>query len=142
MKRVALVVMLAGLSASVFAERKSELGLDYLALTKNPLLAEIMLDIEPRFIEHYKAHGNDRAFQILGAERFAYVLRQDHLDQSWIDLFQEIAPKMPLRFLELDKTKYPKLWAFGSLERQRARTQKSLEFYRLLHGKEYIDNKD
>ncbi len=123
------------------AEGSSKLGNDYLKITQNPLLADIMLEYEPKLIEYYRnsEYGHIKGLVEDGVSTVALNLTMDRINRSMVKEFRELAPDLPLKFLALDKKKYPNLWNFGELERLRKEKEDSLWLYRALHGKEYSE---
>lgn len=125
---------------SVFAQNKSVLGIDYLKKTKNPIIAEAMLEMELALIKHYskgkwaKATKKQRIYALSVT---ASTLGYDKVSKKTYELLIDIAPDTPLIFLKLDKSKYPNLWDFGELIRLKKITQEEKALYKLLHGKEW-----
>lgn len=133
-----VVFLLTGFCASLHAAgNKSELGLDYLELTQNELLAEVMYEVEPKLIARYEKAGFGLKLQKSAATSLAGTLNEDNVYKVWMKFFAEYSSHTPLRFLELDKADYPNLWNFGELIRIRKEKEKSLRLYQALHGKEF-----
>lgn len=130
--------MLFGFSSS-YAETKSALGLNYLDITRNDFLAGLMFEIEPKLIAHYETteFGRSKRVQEIGMRGLGLSLRSDSVTKSWIAFFKKAYPELPLRFLELDKSKYPNLWDYGELVRLEIEVEKSKKLYRTLHGNDY-----
>jgi len=129
---------------TAFADNKSILGIDYLKVTKNQIIAEAMLEMEPALIDYYskgKWAKATRADQIYALRGTAIVLGQDHISQDTYNVISEISPSTPLKFLKLDKEKYPDLWSFGNVVRLENEIEESKWLYKALHGKEWDGGK-
>lgn len=126
-------------SLAFAAPNQSQLDLDYLALTGNQKLADILYETEPHLIARYETRERTRPTErkISGMTKLARVLKQDLVYKSWMRFYEKTAPNIPLRFLELDKAKYPNLWNWGELRRLSIETDKSLKLYEALHDKPY-----
>ncbi len=128
------------LSSVCFAEGRSALGIDYLEITENEIIAEAMLEMEPALIEYYQngewagSTEYDRKYALRSK---AVVLSQDHVSADTYKVISEVAPEVPLKFLKLDKDKYPDLWNFGELVRLKNEGEEERKLYKLLHGKEW-----
>lgn len=129
------------ISFTAEAENKSILGLDYFAITENQLLAEILLETEPKLIANYSKidFGKKKKIQASGMRGLSLALKSDLVLKSWIKFFDEACPEMPLRFLKLNKEKYPNLWNYGDLVRLQIEKEKSKRLYEALHGEEYSE---
>ncbi len=133
------------LSATCHAENNSILGIDYLKKTGNITIAESMLEMEPALIEYYKKGeytGSTREERIYALSLTAYVLGKDKVSEDTYQVISEVAPDVPLKFLKLDKEKYPNLWNFGELVRLKKEKEDSLWLYRSLHGKDYAEGNE
>ncbi|MCW8923972.1 MAG: hypothetical protein OQK69_10150 [Gammaproteobacteria bacterium] len=142
MTRLLIWVFALSISTTCFADGKSALGLDYLQITKSKILTEAMLEMEPALLEYYskgewaETTEGDRVYALRG---MAIVLSQDHVSVDTYEVIKEVAPEVPLNFLNMDKEKYPNLWNFGELERLIKEKEASLKLYRGLHEKDYVE---
>jgi len=140
MLRAILLSILLLFSAVCQAENKSALGIDYLEITKNPIIAEVMLEMEPELIKYYQQGewaGSTEADRVYALRHKAYILSQDYVSKDNYQLISEVAPEVPLKFLKLDKERYPNLWDFGELVRLKKEGKEERRLYKLLHGKEW-----
>ncbi|MFK5912926.1 MAG: hypothetical protein QM484_01010 [Woeseiaceae bacterium] len=143
MKKVLLGLFIIILSSTCHAENKSILGIDYLKVTENKIIAEAMLEMEPALIEYYKKGEwvkTTKKIRIYALRGIASVLGIDEVSKNTYEVISEVAPKTPLKFLKLDKKKYPNLWKFGNIMRLSKETKKSLWLYKALHGKDYYED--
>jgi len=133
------IILLITLTMTAHASNSSALGLDYEKITKNKILTEVMLEIEPKLIEHYKStkYGHLKKFVLRGVEHVASNFSRDYVNETTVENLRRIAPEAPLKFLKLDKMEFPNLWNFGELERLRKVEAESLKLYKALHGKDY-----
>ncbi len=135
------IILFVSLTMTANATDSSVLGLDYQKITKNKILTEVMLEIEPKLIEYYEQDEYAKfidGYVTTEIERVASNLFRDSVRQSLIDDFKKVAPEAPLRFLELDKKRYPNLWHFGNIVRLTKIEAESLKLYKALHGKDYV----
>lgn len=120
--------------------QESILDIDYLALTENPIIAEAMLEMEPALIEYYKtgewaeSTHEDRIYFLRGT---ATTLKRDKISVDTYEVIREVAPETPIKFLKINKEKYPNLWDFGDLMRIVKEGEESKKLYKALHGKEW-----
>jgi len=135
--KVLIVIFFWFCSCGIFAKETSSLGLDYLKITKQPLLAEIMIDLEPKLIKLYIKHKLPEQMIKGGIRGLALGFRDDQVTKSNIEQMQKISPDSLLRLLELPKNNYPTLWAVGKLEKLNRELDSSLRLYKALNGKEY-----
>lgn len=99
-----------------------------------------MLEMEPALIEYYQTGewtGTTEADRIYALRGLAIVLGMDIVSEDTYQVISEVAPDVPLQFLQLDKEKHPNLWDFGDLVRLKKEKEESLWLYRALHGKEW-----
>ena len=137
-----LVIICLFISASSLAIEKSKIGLDYLKLTKNQILAEIMLDLEPKLLASYDSYKKFKFTDLqkkFGVRGVAISFSKDITYKDTIDEIKRISPDTLLKLLRLSKEDYPMLWAVGEGERLERELASSLKLYKALHGKEYID---
>ena len=137
-----LVIICLFISASSLAIEKSKIGLDYLKLTKNQILAEIMLDLEPKLLASYDSYKKFKFNDLqkkFGVRGVAISFSKDITYKDTIDEIKRISPDTLLKLLRLSKEDYPMLWAVGEGERLERELASSLKLYKALHGKEYID---
>ena len=145
MIRLSILALALFASATCFAEGRSILGIDYLKITENKIIAEAMLEMESALIEYYKkgeyaeSTKYDREYALKGK---AIVLSQDHVSVDTYEVISEVAPEVPLKFLKLDKGKYPNLWNFGELVRLTKEGEESKRLYKALHGKDYVASEE
>jgi len=139
MMKKTLMASILFLACSIsWADSESALGIDYLKVTRNELLAEITLKIEPQLIAYYQqgeyenTTKRDRVFAIRST---ATMLGMDKLSEYTVSVLESAAPEVPLEFLKLDKSKYPNLWNFGELERLQREKAESQRLYDALHMK-------
>lgn len=140
MLRAILLSILLVSSMACQAGSKSALGIDYLEITKNPIIAEAMLEMEPALIKYYQQGewaGTTEADRIYALRSMASVLDMDHVSEYTYQVISKVAPEVPLMFLKLDKKKHPNLWNFGDLVRITKKEEESKRLYRALHGKEW-----
>lgn len=137
--RILLLVTLLA-STSLLAEEKSKLGLDYLKITKNQILTDIMLDLEPKLVALYKEHNLKEVLIKQGARGIAKNLAEDKTYKLIIERIKGLSPDTLLEFLKLPKKDYPMLWAIGEGERLERDLASSLKLYKALHGKDYVEN--
>lgn len=120
--------------------QESILGIDYLSLTENPIIAEAMFEMEPALIEYYQtgewaeSTHDDRVYILRGT---AIVLKQDKISVDTYEVITQVAPNTPLKFLQLDEEKYPNLKRFGNIVRLTKEGEDSKKLYKALHGKEW-----
>jgi hypothetical protein len=122
------------------ANNQSTLGLDYLQITKNQILTDIMLDLEPKLIVYYQKHHLKEVLIKQGVRGVASSFAKDITYKSVIDSVKNASPDSLLQLLKLPKTDYPMLWAIGEGERIERELDSSLKLYKALNGKEYIEN--
>ncbi len=127
-------------STSLLAEEKSKLGLDYLKITKNQVLADIMLDLEPKLIAYYKKHNLKEVLIKQGVRGVASSFADDITYKSVIDSIKSASPDTLLKLLQLPKDDYPMLWAVGDGERLDRELVSSMKLYKSLHKNDYIEN--
>lgn len=127
-------------STSLLAEEKSKLGLDYLKITKNQVLADIMLDLEPKLIAYYKEHNLKEVLIKQGVRGVASSFAEDITYKSVIDSIKSASPDTLLKLLQLPKDDYPMLWAVGDGERLDRELVSSMKLYKSLHKNDYIEN--
>lgn len=127
-------------STSLLAEEKSKLGLDYLKITKNQVLADIMLDLEPKLIAYYKKHNLKEVLIKQGVRGVASSFADDITYKSVIDSIKSASPDTLLKLLQLPKDDYPMLWAVGNGERLDRELVSSMKLYKALHKNDYIEN--
>jgi len=102
-----------------------------------------MLEMEPALIEYYKKGEwaeSTKEDRIYALGLTAYVLGKDKVSEDSYKVISQVAPEVPLKFLKLDKEKYPNLWNFGELMRLTKEEKESLWLYKALHGKDYDDD--
>ncbi len=120
--------------------QESILGIDYLTLTGNPIIAEAMIEMEPALIEYYQTGEwaettyEDRIYAL---RSMATTLRRDRVSVDTYEVIRAVAPETPIRFLKIDKEKYPNLWDFGDLMRIVKEGEESKKLYKAPHGKEW-----
>ena len=136
------ILLLVSLMASIslLAEEKSKLGLDYLKITKNQVLADIMLDLEPKLIAYYKKHNLKEVLIKQGVRGVASSFADDITYKSVIDSIKSASPDTLLKLLQLPKDDYPMLWAVGNGERLDRELVSSMKLYKSLHKNDYIEN--
>ena len=137
-----LVIICLIISATSLANEKSKIGLDYLTLTKNPILVDIMLDLEPKLLASYDSYEKFKFTDLQkksGVRGVATSFSKDITYKATIDEIKRISPDTLLKLLKLPKEDYPMLWAVGEGERLERELASSLKLYKALHGKEYID---
>ncbi|MCW8932065.1 MAG: hypothetical protein OQL19_17755 [Gammaproteobacteria bacterium] len=142
MNRLLVMLFIMFISITTRAENTSILGIDYFKVTENKIIAEVMLEMEPALIEYYKKgeyEGTTRVDQIYALRGISIVLSQDHVSEDTYQVIGEVAPDVPLKFLKLDKEKYPNLWHFGNVMRLTKEEADSRWLYRALHGKDYVE---
>ena len=127
-------------STSLLAEEKSKLGLNYVKLTKNQVLADMMLDLEPKLIAYYKKHNLKEVLIKQGVRGVATSFAEDITYKSVIDSIKKASPDSLLKLLQLPKADYPMLWAIGEGERLERELASSLKLYKALNGNDYIEN--
>jgi hypothetical protein len=139
---LARILLLIGLLAStvLLADENSQLGFDYLKLTKNQILADMMLDLEPKLVAYYKKHNLKEVLIKQGVRGVATSFAEDITYKSVIDSVKNASPDSLLQLLKLPKTDYPMLWAIGEGERLERELASSLKLYKALNGKDYIEN--
>lgn len=139
---LARILLLIGLLAStvLLADENSQLGFDYLKLTKNQILADMMLDLEPKLVAYYKKHNLKEVLIKQGVRGVATSFAEDITYKSVIDSVKKASPDSLLQLLKLPKTDYPMLWAIGEGERLERELASSLKLYKALNGKDYIEN--
>lgn len=126
-----------------YVKGESQLGLDYLQITKNPILVDIMLELEPKLLASYaketriKISNNHKNSMI---KRIAEDLSEDKTFKSTVDKIIAVSPDTPLKFLKLSKEKYPMFWAIGRNRELDIELASSKKLYKALHGKEYVEN--
>lgn len=139
---LARIILLIGLLAStvLLADENSQLGFDYLKLTKNQILADMMLDLEPKLVAYYKKHNLKEVLIKQGVRGVATSFAEDITYKSVIESVKKASPDSLLQLLKLPKTDYPMLWAIGEGERLDRELASSLKLYKALNGKDYIEN--
>jgi hypothetical protein len=137
--RILLLISLVA-STSLLAEEKSKLGFDYLKLTKNKILADMMLDLEPKLVVYYKKHNLKEVLIKQGVRGVATSFAEDITYKSVIDSVKKASPDSLLQLLKLPKKDYPMLWAIGEGERLERELASSLKLYKALNGNDYIEN--
>lgn len=140
MTRSVVICLLCIVSATSWAGEQSSLGIDYLDVAKNKLIAEAMLEMEPALIEYYKNgeyKGSTESDWKYALRLTAHVLGIDRVSKDTYEVISEVAPNTPLKFLKLDRGKYPNLWGFGESVRLTKVEDESRRLYRALHGKDY-----
>jgi hypothetical protein len=129
------------ISISAIAQgQESILDIDYIALTENPIIAEAMLEMEPALIEYYQTGewaGSTHEDLIYILKGTAIVLKQDKVSVDTYEVIRVVAPETPIKFLKIDKVKYPNLWDFADLMRIVKEGEESKQLYKALHGKEW-----
>ena len=135
--RILLLISLIA-STSLLAQESSKLGLDYLALTENQLLTDIMLRIEPKLIDYYEKQNFNDVIKRIWLKGMATAFSKDTLYPSAFEQIKKASPELLLEFLKLPKDSYPELWAAGRNEQVKQDLAESLKLYKALHGKEYI----
>jgi hypothetical protein len=138
----ARILLFIGLLAStvLLADENSQLGFDYLKLTKNKILADMMLDLEPKLVAYYKKHNLKEVLIKQGVRGVATSFSEDITYKSVIDSVKKASPDSLLKLLKLPKKDYPMLWAIGEGERLERELASSLKLYKALNGKDYIEN--
>lgn len=122
------------------ASNQSTLGLDYLQITKNQVLTDIMLDLEPKLVSLYKKHNLKDVLIKQGVRGIAKNLAEDKTYKLIIERIKGLSPDTLLEFLRLPKKDYPMLWAIGEGERLERELDSSLKLYKALNGNDYIEN--
>ena len=125
---------------SLLAEEKSKLDLNYLKLTKNQILADIMLDLEPKLVAYYKKYNLKEVLIKQGVRGVATSFAEDITYKSVIDSVKKASPDSLLKLLQLPKEDYPMLWAIGEGERLERELATSLKLYKALNGNDYIED--
>lgn len=131
--------MLILLSTKTTAQ-ESILGIDYLALTESPVIAEAMLEMEPALIQYYQTGEwaettyEDRVYAL---RSMATTLKRDRISVDTYEVINQVAPDVPLKFLALSEEKYPNLRRFGNIVRLSKEGEESKKLYKALHGKEW-----
>jgi len=135
-----LIVICFITSTSLIAEEESKLGLDYLQLTQNKVLTEIMQNLEPKLITFYNEQNLSFMQKKYGVRGIAISLAKDKTYKTIIDRIKGVSPETLQEFLKLPKNDYPMLWAIGEGERLKQELASSLKLYNALHGKDYVKN--
>jgi len=124
----------------LLADEQSQLDLDYFKITKNKILTDIMLDLEPKLIALYKKHKLSDALIKQGAKGIATNLAEDKTYKLIIERIKGLSPDTLLEFKKLSKNDYPMLWAIGEGARLDHELDSSLKLYKALHGTDYVEN--
>ena len=143
-----IVVLL--FSSFTHAEGQSLYGFDYLKITKHPLLAEIMLELEPKLITLYKSENMDESDIRWGLKGIAKTFRDDEMFKPMLKDLEAASRPALLKLAGLPEDKYPTLHGVVKLVRLNIRykekfgvelTQEehdsTMKLYKALHGKEY-----
>lgn len=120
--------------------QESVLGIDYLTLTGNPIIAEAMLEMEPALIQYYQTGEwaeTTHADRVYALRITATSLKRDKVSVDTYEVINQVAPNTPLKFLELDEEKYPNLRRFGNIVRLTKQGEESKQLYKALHGKDW-----
>ena len=141
------------LSVSIHSEEQSAYGFDYLKITKNPLLAEIMLELEPKLVALYKSENMDESDIRWGLKGIAKSFRDDEMFKPMLKDLEAASRPALLKLAGLPEDKYPTLHGVVKLVRlnirykqkygiewTEAEYESSMKLYRALHGgKEFND---
>lgn len=132
--RILLLISLIA-STSLLAQESSKLGLNYLAITKNQVLADIMYDLEPKLITVYSQKDMTASQIKSGFRGIALGLSKDKTYTTVIDRIRSVSPETLLKFAMLPKENFPMLWAIRKGERIDQELTTSLGLYKALNGK-------
>jgi hypothetical protein len=136
-KLLLLCTILVSLKATA---QESIVGIDYLALTENPIIAEVMLEMEDALIQYYQEGelaASTHEDRIYALRSMATTLKRDRVSVDTYDVINQVAPDVPLKFLALSEEKYPNLRRFGNVVRLTKEGVESKKLYKALHGKEW-----
>jgi hypothetical protein len=136
-KLLLLCTILISLKATA---QESILSIDYLALTKNPIIAEAMLEMESALIQYYQEGewaASTHEDRIYALRSMATTLKRDRVSVDTYDVINQVAPNVPLKFLALNEEKHPNLRRFGNIVRLAKEGEESKKLYKALHGKEW-----
>jgi hypothetical protein len=126
--------------STIVQAQESILGIDYLALTENPIIAEAMLEMESALIQYYQEGewaASTHEDRIYALRSMATTLKRDRVSVDTYDVINQVAPDVPLKFLALSEEKYPNLRRFGNIVRLSKEGEESKKLYKALHGKEW-----
>jgi hypothetical protein len=138
LRRVAILVLtILFIPFTCQATASSELNIDYVGLAKSEFLGKLVLELEPKVLVYYGKYNLSQKQKIRGLEGMARSLGNDMPYKPIITDIKRVSPDTLLRFLELDKNKYPRLWDIGELERIQRKLKESERLYKALHGKDY-----
>ncbi len=149
-KNLTKALILLFLASYTHAEDNSTLGFDYLEITKHPLLAEIMLEFEPKLVDLYKAKGLSKKVIYRGVRGVARTLRDDQMYKPMLADLESISRPTLLKLAGLPKGEYPKLHGVVKLVRLNIKYKETygvelteeehesnMRLYKALHGREF-----
>lgn len=104
-----LFSILLSLSTNLRAQGESATGLDYLEITGNPILTEIILELEPGLLEIYENREMSEKRKYWGLRGIAWALRDDEMYKPMLEDLESVSRPALLKFKQLPKEKYPTL---------------------------------
>jgi len=135
-----LLVMSFFVSIPLLAIETSQLNLDYLKITKNQILTDIMLELEPKLIIYYRKNNLKETLIKQGVRGVATSFSKDMVYKSVIDSIKASSPKTLTKLINLPKERFPMLWAIGKGEILERELTSSLKLYKALHGNDFEEN--
>ncbi|OMH28082.1 hypothetical protein [Motiliproteus sp. MSK22-1] len=136
------------LAGSVSAQDRSAVGLDYLAITQNPLLAEVMQELEPGLLEIYQRRNMSEKRKFWGLRGIARALRDDEMYKPMLEDLEAVSRPALLKLARLPAESYPTLHQVVELVRlnieykektgvgwSKEEYESNMRLYQALHGK-------
>lgn len=147
-KGISLLVFSLLMTSTVQAQDQSAVGLDYLKITKHPLLAEIMLELEPGLLGIYKSRGYSEKRQMWGVRGIAWALSDDEMYKPMLEDLESVSRPTLLKFKQLPEESYPTLHQVAELvklniehkektgvEYSQEEYESTMKLHEALHGK-------
>ncbi|MGI1672031.1 MAG: hypothetical protein K6L74_17135 [Neptuniibacter sp.] len=151
-KGILMFALLSCMTGLVQAQDQSAVGLDYLEITGHPLLAEIMLELEPGLLEIYKKKGRSEKRQMWGVRGVARALADDEMYKPMLKTLESVSRPTLLKFKQLPEESYPTLHQVAELVRfnieykqqfgveyTQEEYEATMKLYEALHGKKATD---